>query len=448
MTDPETHSNRRPAVAIDTHGCKLNQADSTVMARRFIESGYRIAGPGEPVDVYVLNSCTVTHVADRKARHALRLARRRSPAATVVATGCYAERSPAVLEALDEVDLVVGNRAKESIVDAISAWRGQVPVPCAVGEEPEAFSPRTMRSRAAVKIQEGCDQVCAYCIVPKVRGRERSIPPDDIVAGINRLSAQGFKEVVLTGTQLGSYGFDLPDVDLAGLLRRVLSETAVPRVRVSSLQPQELVTDLLDVWKDRRLCPHFHMPLQSGSDGVLRRMRRRYSASGYDEAVQRIRDALPAASVTADVVVASPGRPRPSSRRPGPCVMGWGFADLHVFPYSVRPGTSAAHFGDQVAPEVKSRRVRAMLEVAAKQSYDYRRRQEGQVRPVLWEGKGRGDEGVFWTGLTDNYVRVLGRSAQSLANMITPARLGQQREGLVLAEALPVSTVGRRCSAG
>ncbi len=407
MTDPETHSNRRPAVVIDTHGCKLNQADSTVMARRFIESGYRLAGPGEPVDVYVLNSCTVTHVADRKARHALRLARRRSPAATVVATGCYAERSPAVLEALDEVDLVVGNRAKESIVDAISAWRGQVPVPCAVGEEPEAFSPRTMRSRAAVKIQEGCDQVCAYCIVPKVRGRERSIPPDDIVAGINRLSAQGFKEVVLTGTQLGSYGFDLPDVDLAGLLRRVLSETAVPRVRVSSLQPQEVVTDLLDVWKDRRLCPHFHMPLQSGSDGVLRRMRRRYSASGYAEAVRRIRGALPAASVTADVVVGFPGE-----------------------------------------TEVKSRRVRAMLEVAAKQSYDYRRRQEGQVRPVLWEGKGRGDEGAFWTGLTDNYVRVLGRSAQSLANMITPARLGQQKEGLVLAEALPVSTVGRRCSAG
>ena len=424
----------RPAVAIETHGCKLNQADSVVMAGRFIDAGYRVAAPGEPVDVYVLNSCTVTHVADRKARGALRSARRRSPGATVVATGCYAERSPDVLEALEEVDLVLGNAAKDSIVEAVGSWRGEAPVPCAVGEAVDAFSPRTMRSRAAVKIQEGCDQVCAYCIVPKVRGRERSVPPGQIVADVNRMGDQGFQEVVLTGTQLGSYGFDLADVDLSGLLRRVLRETSVPRIRVSSLQPQEITEEVLDAWRDRRLCPHFHMPLQSGSDRVLRRMRRRYTAQEYAAAVERIGDALPGASVTADVVVGFPGETEEDFAETLALCARTDFADLHVFPYSVRPGTSAAHFDGQVPAEVKSRRMAAMLKTAEGRRADYRRRLRGQVRPVLWEGKGRGASADRWTGLTDNYVRVAARSGRSLANTITPARLGEQRDGLVLAE--------------
>ena len=434
-----TSTARQPTVEIETHGCKLNQADSNVLAWRFIESGYRLVDNDEPADVYVLNSCTVTHVADRKARHALRAARRRNPAITVVATGCYAQRSPGVLEGLDEVDLVIGNSDKDTIVERVTGWRGETPVPCAIGDDPETFSPRTMRSRAAVKIQEGCNQVCAYCIVPKVRGRERSIPPDDIVSEINRLRDHGFKEVVLTGTQLGSYGFDIPGLRLERLLEQVLSDTDVPRLRVSSLQPQEIDEEMLELWKDPRLCPHFHLPLQSGSNSVLERMRRRYTSADYADAVNTIRCAVPGVSITADVVVGFPRETDEEFEQTRSLCERIGFSDLHVFPYSVRPGTSAAHYDAQVEPGVKTQRVRAMLRIAHRHVAAYRERRVGDVRSVLWEQKSQMDrvgEGFLWTGLTDNYIKVIGRSTLDLTNQITLARLGEYREGLVEAEAL------------
>ena len=253
-------ASRPLTVAIETHGCKLNQADSGVLGRQFADAGFRVVSTGDPVDVYVVNTCTVTHVADRKARHALRSARRRNPDATIVATGCYAQRAPQQLEAVEAVDIVAGNTDKSTLVQSIVAWKGEPLVPCAVGDDGQAASPATLRTRAMVKIQEGCDQVCAYCIVPKVRGRERSVPPDGIIDEIERYGSLGYKEVVLTGTQLGSYGFDLPGMTLSRLLRHVLAETGVPRLRVSSLQPQEVGRDLLELWKDTRLCPSLSHP--------------------------------------------------------------------------------------------------------------------------------------------------------------------------------------------
>ena len=266
-------------VAIETHGCKLNQADSEVLARRFMSAGYNVVPLGDGPDIYVLNSCTVTHVADAKARQALRAARRRNPSLTVVATGCYAQRAPDQLRRVEGVDLVLGNFEKSRIVEAVLQARGVTTVSCAEGKEGVIRSESLGRTRAMVKIQEGCNQVCAYCIVPKVRGRERSIPPEELVRLVRQRIGEGYKEVVLTGTQLGSYGFDLPEgTELKTLIETVLSRTEIERLRVSSLQPQEITPELLKLWKDPRLCPHFHMPLQSGSDAVLARMRRRYSA--------------------------------------------------------------------------------------------------------------------------------------------------------------------------
>ena len=296
-----------PTAAIETHGCKLNQADSTALATDLVRQGFRLVAPGGQADVYVVNTCTVTHVADRKARQALRAARRRNPRATIVATGCYAEREPEALDALAEIDLVIGNTGKLDLVQKVAGWRRAEGVPCSEGADPGPPDPGTLRNRLMVKIQEGCDQVCAYCIVPKVRGRERSIPPAAIAARINEHAAAGNMEAVLTGTQLGSYGFDLDGIDLQGLVARVLAETSIHRLRVSSLQPQEIGDDLLGLWADPRLCPHFHLPLQSGSDAVLRRMRRRYTAVRYLEAVEEIRSAVPGAAVTADVIVGFPG---------------------------------------------------------------------------------------------------------------------------------------------
>ena len=421
--------------AIETHGCKLNQADSLVLAREFVEAGLVQVEEDQAADVYVVNSCTVTHVADRKARQSLRAARRRNPAATIVATGCYAERSPELLRAMAEIDLVFGNVDKARLVEQVVEWRGENVVPCAVGDDVDYISPQVGRTRAMVKIQEGCNQVCAYCIVPKVRGRERSVPTDDLVGEVRRLVADGYREVVLTGTQLGSYGFDLPDASLQSLVASVLSRTDVERLRVSSLQPKEVTDELLALWNDKRLCPHFHMPLQSGSDAVLKRMRRRYSAGEYIDTVRRIRGRMPHASVTADVIVGFPGESDKDFQDTYEVCERIGFADMHAFPYSARPGTSAAHYGEQVDAPVKRERMGALLALAKTQAREFRLSSIGMERPALWESQAAHDGALYWTGLTDNYIRVRARSGDNLLNEITRARLMEvDDDGVVFAE--------------
>ena len=279
--NPTTHVPVR-TVAIHTHGCKLNQADSDLLARRFTEAGYQVVDWATGADVMVLNTCTVTATADAKARQALRAAHRTNGNALVVATGCYAQRAAGELGQLKEVSLVVGNVQKGQLVQAVSEALAEHNG----GRTPHLTSPNlplkggaTGRSRAMIKIQEGCNQVCAYCIVPKVRGRERSIPVETVVEEINDRVGQGYKEVVLTGTQLGTYGFDLDGVSLVTLLQSILRGTDLCRMRVSSLQPQEITRELLEAWEDPRLSPHFHVPLQSGSDRILKSMRRRYNAT-------------------------------------------------------------------------------------------------------------------------------------------------------------------------
>ena len=428
-----------PTVAIITHGCKLNQADSSVLAADFVQAGYRLVDQREPADVYVVNTCTVTHVADRKARQALRSARRRNPAAKVVAAGCYAQRDGDGLRAMPEVDLVAGNTAKPDLVRLVDNLRpvanaddaapGPAPLD-AIGPDPHPT-----RNRAMVKIQEGCNQVCAYCIVPRVRGRERTVPPGTLVRQVAERVEAGAKEVVLTGTQLGSYGYELDGADLPGMIGRVLAETEVPRLRVSSLQPQEIDARLLDLWSNPRLCPHFHLALQSGSDAVLSRMRRRYTAAEYLDAVDRIRAAVPGASVTTDVIAGFPGETPSDFERTHALCERVGFAAMHVFPYSVRPGTSAAHYRAYVPEDVKRERAAALIDLSQRLASDFRRGLEGAVRPVLWESQ---DPNGRWAGLTDTYVRVACRSEKPLANQITPARLGRlEEDGTVLAEPLP-----------
>lgn len=423
--------------AIETHGCKLNQADTLLLARQFVEAGFCQVSTDEPADVYVLNTCTVTHVADRKARHALRAARRRNPDAIVVVTGCYPQRAPEDLRRLDEVDLVLGNTDKSALVRRVVEWRGQPPVPCAVGDEIGAISPRIARTRAMVKIQEGCDQVCAYCIVPRVRGRERSIPVEQIVDEINRHAASGYREAVLTGTQLGSYGFEWPDIDITRLIKRILSETSVERLRISSLQPQDIGHDLLELWSDARLCPHFHMPLQSGSNPVLKRMRRRYTAALYEETVALIRQRVPDVSITADAIVGFPGETEDDFEQTYALCQRTGFSDMHVFPYSVRPGTSAAHFDGQVTHEAKSQRLQRLLHLAEKHAAGFRERHLGTARPVLWEGISHVNGSVLWSGLTDNYIRVSAPSQLSLTNQVTLARLDSCEGDMVFAQVIP-----------
>ena len=427
-----------PTVAIQTHGCKLNQADSDQLARRFVESGYRVVDAGEPADVFVLNTCTVTLTADSKARQALRRAHRANPGALIVATGCYAQRSRDELAQVDGVSFVVGNTGKEGLPDMVSEALGRnrrgaglaAPVQPVPGNSehpaPAAASPLwpgLSRNRAMVKIQEGCNQVCAYCIVPKVRGRERSIPPETLVDQINDRAGRGYREVVLTGTQLGTYGYDLPGMNLSALIERLLADTTVPRIRVSSLQAHEINPRLLDLWQDGRLCPHFHVPLQSGSGPVLRAMRRRYTTGQFAATLELIRSRMPDAGITTDVIVGFPGEGDAEFRESLDFARLMAFSDMHVFPFSPRPGTSAAYLEDTTPARVKKERTAEMLELSVRGAAKFRHSQLGSIRPVLWESSSRDGAGTVWQGLTDNYIRVRTSSGRDLRDSITLARL-------------------------
>ena len=427
----------RPTVALETHGCKLNQADTQDLARQLALAGYMVAPAGESADVFVLNSCTVTHVADRKARQAIRAAKRRRSDTVVIATGCYAQRAAEDLNAMPEVDVVVGNVDKPSLVRIIDGVLSGPDTACSIGDDEALVPALRLRSRAMIKIQEGCDQVCAYCIVPKVRGRERSIPADRIVATVNAYAGMGCQEVVLTGTQLGSYGFDFEDIDIAGLVERILNETEIPRIRISSLQPQDISDDLLGLWTDHRLCPHFHVPLQSGSDRILGAMRRRYTAAQFLDVVDRINRRVPNVGITADVIVGFPGETDLDFRSTVECCASAELASVHVFPYSIRPGTSAAYLKVQVSAEVKSARVRTISHVVDELSTRFRQRFIGSIRPVLWERQvSAEDQPPVWTGITDNYMRVRAQADDDLTNRITLAELTAVETGAVRARVL------------
>ena len=412
-----------PTVYIETHGCKLNEADTQAISRRFLEAGYGLSSRPDDASVHVVNTCTVTHVADSKARQALRRAKRGNPRSLVVATGCYAQRAPDELNRLEGVDVVLGNTKKDALVEEISQLLDFYGADSPGLETIDEERAPVLLSRAMIKIQEGCNQVCAYCIVPKVRGRERSIPPQTLVSQVNDLVRQGYREVVLTGTQLGSYGFDIPGASLTGMLRRLLDETAIPRLRVSSLQPQEITDELLYLWQDDRLCPHFHLPLQSGSEPVMKEMRGRNSPGHYLEAVRVVRKAVPHAAVTADVIVGFPGETVEQFQDTYDLCSEVGFAAIHVFPYSARPGTTAAYLKPKVDSKEVRRRMEMMLDLAKRQAKSYREGLLGARSTVLWEsGKPLGNTQV-WSGLTGNYVRVATASSEPLHNRITPVVL-------------------------
>ena len=365
-------------VEIETHGCKLNTADSQQLAAEFLRAGFAVRRHDDEAmpDVFVLNSCTVTHVADKKARQSISAAKRRYPDALTVMTGCYTERAAEETSSLSSVDLVLGNRRKPDLVAAVAERLSVALTPCADGRDVIPAGALLGRTRASVKIQEGCDQVCAYCIVPKVRGRERSVPVGEIVERVRRLEEAGCREVVFTGTQLGHYGFDLDEgVDLPFMLRSVLAGTGMPRIRVSSLQPPEIDDELLDVWVNEgegRLCPHFHIPLQSGSDRILSRMRRTYSSDEFLRKVELVRDRVDGCGVTTDVIAGFPGETEEDHRLSVQVMRSAEFSDAHVFPYSARLGTSAYHFGEQVDAVIKAERAKELREISVASAARFR----------------------------------------------------------------------------
>ena len=420
-------------VAILTLGCKLNQADSEAIARELTALGLAVIDRPAVADAYIINTCSVTHVADRKARHLVRLARRMAPEAPVIVAGCYVETAGPEVAALTGADAAVGNADKAGLARRVAALCPQPRPPALAG----AVRAPGLRTRAFVKVQEGCNDVCAFCIVPKTRGREHSRSVDDVLRDVRARESEGVQEVVLTGTQLGAYGRDT-GLRPADVIRAVLAETAVPRIRFSSLQPQDITSELLALWDDPRLCRHFHLALQSGSDATLRRMRRRYSAAEYADAAARIRAQCgDDVAITTDVIVGFPAESDAEFDESVEFCRRMRFAAMHVFPYSLRSGTTAAHMPGHITAEVKRQRMRRMLEVARTSQAAYLARFAGRVMPVLWE---RCDDGKadapLWDGLTDTYIRVRARSREDLRNRLRAARLIAACDGVFEGEAL------------
>jgi len=407
-----------PRVALDTVGCKLNQAETQHLAQQFVQAGYRLVSAGDEADVYILNTCTVTHVADGKCRHRLRLAHRRNPKGVVVAIGCYAERAGSELARIKGVDLVLGNSEKSNLPRLLEE-SGRLNRP-GFGQGGSAIAHPNFRTRAFIKVYDGCNSFCSYCIVPLVRGREKSIPIDHIVGEVKHRVSQGYKEVVLTGTKIGSYDYN--GVNLVKLLQHILTETNVERLRLSSLQTKEISPELVGLWRNARLCRHFHLSLQSGSDGVLRRMKRGYTVGGYLEAVALIRDMVPGVAITTDIIVGFPGETEAEFRESYELCRRMGFARIHVFPYSPRCGTQAARMPDQVGDRVKRERSQRMLALARESAQNFKQGFLGETMTVLW-GKRSGDS--TWTGLTDNYIRVYTKSSEDLTNKLLPVALQQ-----------------------
>lgn len=431
-------------VAFHTLGCKVNQYDTQALAALFREAGYQIVDFSCPADVYVINTCTVTSLGDKKSRQLLRRARRQNPEAVVVAMGCYAQTAPEEVAALlTGVDLVVGTTGRRQLVELVEqARRRRGRVTVAVGDlqsagfEDLGAGAVIERSRAVVKVQEGCRQFCSYCKVPYARGPERSRPPENVQREVERLVEEGFREVVLTGIHLGSYGRDLPPGsdgrpwDLARLASEIARVPGLVRLRLSSLEPTDVTEPLIALVKENPvLCRHFHLPLQSGEDHVLRRMNRRYTTAEYAAVVERIRSAIPEAALTTDLIAGFPGETEERFAKGLAFVREMAFSRLHVFPYSRRPGTPAASFPEQVPQAVKQDRVNRLIALGKELSEAYHRRLLGRTVEVLFEevvegpAPGRAEGEQWWSGLTDTYVRVLAAAPSALTGELRPVRV-------------------------
>ncbi len=402
-------------------GCKLNQAEVDRLARRFVAAGHSLAPNLEAAELHVVNSCTVTHLAARDSRKLARRGRRRNGALRTVLTGCYATAEPQEAANLAGVDLVVTNEHKERVLELVHEAfpesrpvSSPTPIPCV----PILSETRLRgRARALVKIEDGCNMRCSFCIIPSTRGRQRSRPLDEVVAEVRALVAGGYAEVVVTGVQISEY--DAGGRRLFDLVAALLERTDVPRLRLTSIAPWKFDDRLLELWADSRLCRHVHMSLQSGSTATLRRMRRPYTAGGYAALADRLRAAIPGLALTTDVIVGFPGETRQEFEDSLAFVEKVAFARPHVFTFSPRAGTHAATLPDQVPHEEKKARVAEMRSLARESDRAFRRRQLGQTFDVVWEERKTGR----WGGLTDNYVRVFAETGRDLTGAIRPARL-------------------------
>ena len=426
---------------IEQFGCRATQADGAALERQLLERGCVSAQDASEADIVVVNTCTVTSSADAQARDAIRKLHAANPSVRVIVTGCYAQRAPEELSQLPGVAWVVGNSHKPQIpnlVDTIStpivparsnefvplsavfpAYRREMQKPAEIllGD---IFAQQTLltspvfggegnHTRPTLKIQDGCNSRCSFCVIPFVRGKSRSLPPDEVIHEIQKLSESGYREIVLSGINLGAYGRDLsPRFEFEDLLRRILDETAVERLRISSIEPMDVTQDLVELFAStERLAQHFHMPLQSGSDRILAAMHRWYHAEHYARRVELIHERLPHAAIGADVIAGFPGEPESDHAATLAFIEALPFTYLHVFSYSARPGTKAASLSDRVPGAVVKRRARELRALGERKAAAFRQSQMGREHRVLTLHPSEACANKKTPALSTNYLRFL-----------------------------------------
>ncbi|PJF27498.1 MAG: tRNA (N(6)-L-threonylcarbamoyladenosine(37)-C(2))-methylthiotransferase MtaB [Phototrophicales bacterium] len=413
-------------------GCRLNQSEIETMARQFIALGHEMTDDPSAADQIVVNTCAVTLDATRDSRKLIRSLHRASPDAQIAVTGCYAQIAPHEISVLPGVQTVIGNLEKDRLVPTIT---GQALDLFEIEPIQRGEPPWVGRTRAFIKVQDGCDNACTFCVTTIARGQGRSRSLDDVIREIRLMLAASYQEIVLTGVHLGSYGQDLGLQDgLRRLVEAILARTDVQRVRLSSLEPWDLTPDFFSLWADRRLCPHLHLPLQSGCDATLRRMARRTTQKQFAALIDAARAQIDQPCITSDIIVGFPGETDEEFDESLRFVQQMSFAGLHVFRYSARPGTAAARMRYQVSETVKRERSVRMIAVGESGERAYALTQRGSVRPVLWEQiAGSSADGFINMGYTDNYVRVSAVHPRPLTNLIMPARLldyDKERHGM------------------
>jgi threonylcarbamoyladenosine tRNA methylthiotransferase MtaB len=431
-------------VCLRSLGCRLNQSEIDTLARQLVAAGHALVDDPAHADTIVVNTCAVTAEAARDSRRLARRLHRSNAQAEIVVTGCHATLAPAELAALPGVARVVPNERKDRLIDLFAPEVGDhrdspVPPSFPPGErgrparkatrQPGVLAGRMpalpRRTRAFVKVQEGCDKRCTFCVTTVARGASRSRHLGDVVAEVRALVVDGYQEVVLTGVHLGSFGRDLGGgADLGALIRAILDRTDIPRLRLSSLEPWDLAPDFFELWANPRLLPHLHLPLQSGSDRVLARMARQTTRGEFRTLVGAARAAIPELGLSTDVIAGFPGESEGDFEESLDFVGEIGFARLHVFGYSPRPGTAAARMADHVPEPARRERVRRMIALGQAQSLAFHRRHAGRTLEVLWEAGETAEDGLWrGAGYTRNYIHVTTTHAGDLRNRVTAARL-------------------------
>ena len=418
---------RHKQVAFFTLGCKVNQYETDAMEHLFRDSGYEVTDFESFADVYVINTCTVTSMSDKKSRQMIRRAKKHNENAIIAVVGCYSQKSPDEVIAIEGVNLVMGTSDRNKIVTEVE----KLDVKDHVIEVEDIMKQRVFealsieetygKTRAFLKIQEGCDRFCSYCIIPYTRGPVRSRPINDIISEVKSLAKNGYKEVVLTGIHVASYGKDLGDIRLIDVIKAINDIDGIHRIRTSSVEPLIITDDFLSELKEiDKFCPHFHLSLQSGSDSVLERMNRRYDKAEYKSAVDKIRKIYPDAAITTDIIVGFPGETEEDFETTYNYLKKINFYKMHVFPYSPRKGTVAAKMPDQIQGDVKERRSKKLIELSNENQKQYNQNLIGKDVEVLFEEKNK--EG-YYKGHTQNYILVEYKTDEELENKIVKVNI-------------------------